>query len=54
MRRTRISSSSTASVLWLMILLVFLPIAIGHVIARHGVEAPAQSGAVQQAAPRAG
>jgi hypothetical protein len=61
MRRTRISSGSTSAVLWLMILLVFLPIAVGHVIARRGTDddperaAAHGSGAVQvQESRRAG
>jgi hypothetical protein len=49
MQRVRSSSSSTAAVLWLMILLVFLPIAIGHVVARSTADGPQQSGAVQAA-----
>lgn len=46
--RTRISGGSTAAVLWLMILLVFLPIAIGHVVARQSADGPARSGAAQE------
>ena len=40
---------STAAVLWLMILLVFLPIAAGYMIARHVNEAaePAKPAAVE-------
>ncbi len=53
--RTGMSGGSTAAVLWLMILLVFLPIAVAHVFARQGAEAPSHSGAAQQQAlPRAG
>lgn len=52
---TGISPSSTAAVLWLMILLVFLPIGIGHVVARHSAESEPHSGAVhREALPRAG
>lgn len=32
-RSGRVGAYSTAAVLWLMILLVFLPIALGHVVA---------------------
>lgn len=53
-QKTRISGRSTAAVLWLMILLVFLPIAIGHVVARQTADAPARGGALQQAPPAAG
>ena len=49
------AGGSTAAVLWLMILLVFLPIAIGHLIARHAADPAPHSGAAQeQALPRAG
>lgn len=41
------ASTSTAAVLWLMILLVFLPIAAAHVLARHVVE-PAAGPAIGQ------
>lgn len=44
-RRSR--GGSTTIVLWLMILLVFVPIAAGHVIARYTVPEPAPA---QQAA----
>ena len=55
MRRARISGSSTSAVLWMMILLVFLPIAVGHVVARHAAAEPTQSGAANQSAgPRTG
>lgn len=53
--KTRISGRSTAAVLWLMILLVFLPIAIGHVVARQSADGPTRAGAAQQETPpRAG
>jgi hypothetical protein len=42
--------SSTTAVLWLMILLVFLPIAAGHVVARYAHPEPAP----EQQAARAG
>jgi hypothetical protein len=55
MRRARISSSSTSAVLWLMILLVFLPIAVGHLVARQAAEMAPRAGAMQErASPRAG
>lgn len=38
-RSGRVSTYSTAAVLWLMILLVFMPIALGHVAALIFVEA---------------
>ncbi|WP_375459243.1 hypothetical protein [uncultured Enterovirga sp.] len=41
MRRPR-GGSSTTAVLWLMILLVFLPIAAGHMAARYVHPEPAQ------------
>ena len=51
MQRVRSSTSSTAAVLWLMILLVFLPLAIGHVVARSTAttDGSQQSGAMQAA-----
>ena len=53
--RTGMSGNSTAAVLWLMILLVFLPITVAHVLARQVVEPPQQSGAAQhREMPRAG
>lgn len=33
-------SGATAAVLWLMILLVFLPIALAHAVARYAHEEP--------------
>jgi len=55
MRRTTSSTGSTAAVLWLMILLVFLPIAIGHVVARHSSESGARAGTLpEQTDTRAG
>ena len=49
------SGGSTAAVLWLMILLVFLPIAFAHVVARQSADTPSHTGAAQQQGmPRAG
>lgn len=55
MRQTQSSHNSTSAVLWLMIMLVFLPIAIGHVLARQSGDSSARAGAVQeQSGPHAG
>ncbi|HMO29073.1 hypothetical protein [Enterovirga sp.] len=54
-RSAGISPSSTAAVLWLMILLVFLPIGIGHVLASRLAQPESPSGAShQESQPRAG
>lgn len=47
MRPRRARGGSTTTVLWLMILLVFVPIAAGHVVARYTRPDP---GPEQQAA----
>lgn len=49
MRAQGSRGGSTTAVLWLMILLVFLPIAVGHTVARYGHAEPA----VEQRAARA-
>lgn len=56
MRRVRTAGNSTSAVLWLMIMLVFLPIAAAHAVARYAVDPETRAGAAQQetGAPRAG
>lgn len=55
-----VGGRSTAVVLWLMILLVFLPIGAAHVIARHtepgtgSIAVPAQGPAQSQVLPGRG
>ena len=50
MRRPGGAGGSTAAVLWLMILLVFLPIAAAHLIARGASVGPREAPAAAESA----